>query len=388
MITLSSPPPNLPHLECALAGTCSGCAWIRVPYATQAEQKIAALSNEWSRARVPTGPPPVRFRSIASGGLRDRADLILTRRSDGFMSMGLFAMEDRSVVDMNDCPQFSPSLGELLGRVRTVNLEVERGSIRLRVSPSGDFGVWLDFANIDVKRLLDERKSLDRLRAFATIEIGQKRKLLMEREGRLKLTEPCLKPWFETYLGDEARPTSVWTTIGGFTQPGFVANRALIDEARSAWRDVPRGRAAEFGSGSGNFTLPLAADGFDIDAYELDPLACDGLRLGLKTADMATRVRIHQGDFQRGKQRPPLEGLRMLFVDPPRSGLMGFLDPLVELPRAARPEHIVYVSCFAESFCRDAARLFELGYTTSQLALVDQFPQSPHFEIVSRFDLQ
>lgn len=304
------------------------------------------------------------------------------------MSMGLFAMEDRSVVDMNDCPQFSPSLGELLGRVRTVNLEVERGSIRLRVSPSGDFGVWLDFANIDVKRLLDERKSLDRLRAFATIEIGQKRKLLMEREGRLKLTEPCLKPWFETYLGDEARPTSVWTTIGGFTQPGFVANRALIDEARSAWRDVPRGRAAEFGSGSGNFTLPLAADGFDIDAYELDPLACDGLRLGLKTADMATRVRIHQGDFQRGKQRPPLEGLRMLFVDPPRSGLMGFLDPLVELPRAARPEHIVYVSCFAESFCRDAARLFELGYTTSQLALVDQFPQSPHFEIVSRFDLQ
>ncbi len=384
---------DFPPLHCDLAGSCSGCAWIGKPYDRQIEDKLARLAAEWARAGVAQAMPDVAVRSISPGGLRDRADLMIDARS-GERRIGLFATAARDIVDMAACPQFSPGLNGLLAGFRAVRLPIERGSARLRVSPTGEFGVWLDLANLDVKALLDERESLERLKALAFVEIGQKRKALVEREGALKLGDPDLRPWFETYLNGEtgggsgARAAAIYTTVGGFTQPGFAANKILVAEARAAWRGAERGRAAEFGPGSGNFTLPLAADGFEVDAYEVDPLAGEGLKKGVAAAGLAANVRVRIGDFQRSPRQVELEGLPLLFVDPPRSGLLSFLDPLARLASERRPRRVVYVSCFAESFCADARRLAELGYAATTLTLVDQFPQSPHFETVARFDLR
>lgn len=379
--------PHLPHLNCRLAGTCSGCAWIERPYESQATDKVMLLRELWMKAGIPHALPDPRFVAIASGGLRDRADLMIdSRGADGYR-FGLFSTAERSIVDISVCPQFSTRLNELLARFREIPFPIDRGSVRLRVSPSGEFGVWLDLANIDVKQLLEERTTLDRLRAIAFVEIGQKRKALVERDGQLKLADAVLKPWFETYLGESAKPAAVWTTVGGFTQPGFAANRVLVTEARATWMDLVGGRAAEFGSGHGNFTLALAGDGFEVEAYEIDSLACEGLRKGAQASGLDNKIRVHEGDFQRTSNRAELNGVDILFVDPPRSGLKAFIDPLATISKLDRPKNVVYVSCFAESFCADAKRLTELGYQATRMTLVDQFPQSPHFEIVARFDL-
>ena len=332
---------------------------------------------------------------MAEGGLRDRADLIIDQRS-GTYRLGLFDQDHREIVDLEKCPQMSPALQSWFQDFRKIKIPVQRGSIRLRVSPSGQRGVWLDLANVDVKMLLDERTTLDLLRGQAIVEIGQKRKRLVVREGALKLTDAVLEPWFETALrksDGSSIATPLYCAIGSFTQTGFAANRALIAEVLDrvqefrAQKSGPTFSAVEFGSGIGNFTIPLASLCSEVRAYEVDTLALQGLERALDDhGQLKQKVQIFSGNYQVERTQPvDFSGANLALVDPPRSGLMKFLDPLAALHVDARPLNFVYVSCYPESFATDTRRLLELGYRALSVAIVDQFPQSRHYEIVATF---
>lgn len=368
-------------LACSYGSACSGCDWLFKTPDEQREGKIAALRSAWREAGHPEELGDVAWVGVAAGGLRDRVDLMFDRRS-GSAKLGLFDRFKTGLVDLQGCPQMSPALESWLHDFRRFDFPISRGSVRLRVSPTGVRGVWLDFANEDVKALLESREPLESLRRIAIVEIGQRRKRLIERDGVLKLGDPVLEPWFETSSASKTIP--LYCTIGSFTQPGFAANRALVGEVMKQVALAKPKRAAEFGSGIGNFTLPLAELCESVDAFEVDSLALTGLRRSLEETGLQARVTIHDGNFQGAKAAElDFSGYDLLLVDPPRSGLMRFLDPL-EMTQDP-PRHFVYVSCFAESFSRDALRLRNTGYVLRRLAIVDQFPQSRHFEIVASF---
>jgi 23S rRNA (uracil1939-C5)-methyltransferase len=371
-------------VSCSYASLCSGCDWLLKPYAQQRQAKIDHL-----RGLIPD-LPEIDWLDIAPSGLRDRADLMFDTRS-GRPRLGLFDRYRSGLVDLEGCPQMSAELEAWLRAFRRFTIPIERGSVRLRVAPTGMRGVWLDFANVDIKSLLDERTLLDSLRAVAIVEIGQKRKRLVERESLLKLAEPVLEAWFETYIDSDQgeRVVPLHCTIGSFTQPGFRANRALVGRVREYVRATKASKAAEFGSGIGNFTFPLASVCSEVHAYEIDALALAGLRRSLEVFPMRARIEIHEGNFQVDrKEKPDFSGVDLIMVDPPRSGLMRFLDPLEAMTKGHRPPHIIYVSCFAESFAIDHERLRAMGYIADRVSIVDQFPQSRHYEIVASYALR
>jgi 23S rRNA (uracil1939-C5)-methyltransferase len=387
-------------LACSYSSRCSGCDWLLLPEDEQRLLKVAHLSEHIIDIVPRDVIDSIEFVKISEGGLRDRMDLLLNGRA-GSPRLGLFDRFKTGVVDLEGCPQLSPALEAWLSDFRRLRLlsastpvSIQRGSVRLRVSPQGMRGVWLDFANVDVKFLLDEGTILREMLDTGTVEIGQRRKrLIINASEQLKLSEPVLEPWFETYSPsisdtDLSQPIPLYCTIGSFTQPGFRANRSLV---YTALRFVKKGgarRVMEFGSGIGNFTLPLAKLCERVDAYEVDGLALAGLRLGAEKASIAVgdHLHVHEGNFQIDRREPPaFENADMIFVDPPRSGLMKFLDPLANLAPARRPANLVYVSCFAESFAADARRLTSLGYVAQEIVIVDQFPQSRHYEIVALF---
>ena len=377
--------PNLSDLQCPYAGVCSGCPSLHLPYAAQVEMKLAAMRSAWQNAAVTAPLPQLQFRAIASGGIRDRADFQIDRRA-GALRFGLFQNSTKEILDLESCAQLSTPLQNFFSEVRSRLPDVERGSVRIRVAPDGSRGIWLDLANLDVKRLLEERTQLLALKEIAFVELGQKRKALIERDGQLKLGEPVLQPWFETYIDDQESTVPVYTTVGGFTQPGFLANRELMRALRECLKEIEFEVAVEFGSGSGNLTLPLASLAKNsVSAYEVDELALDGLTLSAERAGLSNKIEIHRGNFQLERNAPALSGVDLVLVDPPRSGLMGFLTSLSNLEAKQRPQYFVYVSCFADSFSQDAARLVELGYKPERLLIVDQFRQSAHFESVALF---
>ena len=193
-------------------------------------------------------------------------------------------------------------------------------------------------------------------------------------DGQPKLRDPKLEAWFETY-DRNGKALPIHTTIAGFTQAGFKANRALVGEVLRQAEKSGEKRWLELFSGSGNFSLALAGSGLDVTAVEMDETALEGLKRSCE--EQKLNVEVLRKDLYRPTE---LQGDAWL-VDPPRSGLKNLIDTIAQ----SKPKKLIYVSCWSESFVSDAERLKEMGYQLSELAAVDQFVHSPHAEWVATF---
>lgn len=379
------------EISCRYGGLCGGCPWIERSIEEQRKEKLKGVEGLFPLDQIRVLSPGVR-------ALRDRVDLTVKRTPQGSMALGLWSqrssgpdlrLNERELVDLEECAMMTPALEAWFKEFRTRLPEVELGSVRLRVSPSGERGAWLDFSNEDVKRLFEEKEYLQWLSSKATVEIGQKKKPLYfddsEGESRPRLKKEVeLKPWFQTWdLSGKAYP--VYGAIGGFSQSGLIANRLLVSEVLKACQQAASFWLEAF-CGSGNFTYPLAAEADQVLAFENDPVAIQSLEKGLK--DLRVRnVTLKRVDLKSRRQLDdlfqdlPKDKAYGLLADPPRSGLMKLMDLMEE--GAMAPKVLVYVSCFTESLKQDAHRLQRLGYRLQSLSLVDQFPHSPHVEWVS-----
>lgn len=305
-------------------------------------------------------------------------------------------------MDLPECPQLSNSLQAWLTEFREDLPRVPGPrSVRLRVSPDGLRGAWLDFANEDIRDLLEEEKWLSRmLEKNVVIEMGQKRKRVIQNPAgprRYRLKDATLEPWFETRLRDGTR-AAIFGTVGTFTQPGFFAAGELVqtvlehlDEVNSRLEKAPSEiRIAEFGAGSGCFTLPLLSTGAEVDVFESDRLALSALEKAVTAAGLdPKRLHIHAGDFIQSSRAARLleqsggtKPYDTIVVDPPRSGLGAFIESITV--RAANADWI-YVSCYPESLAKDARLLADKGLKLERLTIVEQFPFTRHYEIVATF---
>lgn len=353
---------------CSVLGRCGGCAWGLRPLEEQRREKADVLHQLG----------PATFAELPDLGLRDRVDLVWEDDR-----LGLYELHERRVLDLPTCPVLSPKLNAFLARYRERRPPIRKGSVRLRVSPQGLFGAWLDFANQDVKTLFEERSYLRWLSDFAAVEIGQRRKRLYWEADRPRLADPQLEPWFETYDA-EFKPIPLFGAIGGFTQAGFEANRALVREVSAAVARSGVREWTELFCGNGNFALALAARGYRVHATELDRLALEGLERS-RQAHPEWDVRVNRLDaYLKTRELPDLTGQGLL-VDPPRAGLREVLEAI---ERGAKPRALVYVSCFAEVFREEAQRLQALGYKLQSLVGVDQFAHSPHTEWIALFTFE
>jgi 23S rRNA (uracil1939-C5)-methyltransferase len=321
----------------------------------------------------------IEFLSAGASHLRDRLDFSLI---DG--RLGLYSKHSKEIVDIDVCAQLSPELQSWLTEFRKIQWPMKKGSIRLRVSPSGQKGVWLDFANIDIKALLDEKEIIHKLQKTAFVEIGQRRKVPVWNGQEFKLKDPELGIWFNTWMGKT--PVDLYCHVASFTQPSIKAN-ILIAEQISTWvGSFPDARLIEFGSGIGNLTLPALATAKSVLACEIDALSLEGLE---KTVSLfppslkhhAEKLKIYRGDFQK-KILQDFSEFDGVLANPPRSGLMNFLNPLESLKESERPKFFIYMSCFPESMMIDMARLQSFGYEVQEMAILDQFPQTNHYEVL------
>ncbi len=360
------------ELLCSKFGVCGGCGWGGRPLIDQQAEKLAMVKEIAPDALIVFAPLK---------GIRDKVDMVWAE-VDGEMRLGFYGLKQRDPVDVDSCPMMTDALSDFYRQFRKMAPPIKKGSVRLRVSPDGDWGVWLDFANEDVKHLFEEKTYLRSLSEIAFIEIGQRRKALEWRDGQPKLGEPILKPWFQTYDAN-FKPITLYSTVGGFSQVGFNANQALVRAVVHSVESTKLRFWTDLFCGNGNFTLAMAARGYEVDAIEIDELALEGLRMSANShAEWTERIHIRQADIYLKPQLLPSFKDRGLIVDPPRSGLRELLDLNL---KASPPQAIVYISCNTETFLRDTHRLIAMNYKLVSLYAVDQFPHSPHCEWIGTF---
>jgi 23S rRNA (uracil1939-C5)-methyltransferase len=361
-------------MSCKVAAECSGCSQWGKNYSTQVFEKNDLLQL---RGQALGFAGKVLAHNLGPKGIRDRGDL-QWRRGEGW---GFLNKEFKNLKVIESCPLFSKDLQELFHWWRRFSLHAQKASVRLRVDPQGQWGVWLDLANIDVKDLLQQDSLLAEWTSQAHIEIGQRFKVLKKVGPDWKLTDPELRPWFET-VDLQGNKYSLFGSIGSFSQVGLNINRKLVQRtlelARSAGKAL---QVLELGAGAGNFTLGLAAEGFKVIAVEQHKAALVGMERALfQYPNLGSKIKMHTdnfltmdwGDF--GNQES------ILFLDPPRSGVGESL--LQQIPGGNFP-FVMYVSCGVESWARDGKMLKQLGYEITHLEWVDQFPNTPLYEVIS-----
>lgn len=360
--------------HCQYLGNCSGCS-------TNPEVSTQRKANT-HQVRILSGlptqtSPVINTLSIADSGLRDRADLIWDKGS-----LGLFDQTRKHIVDLESCPQLSPALQSWLKNFRRWQWPIERGSLRLRLGPQGQKGLWLDFANVDVKKILTEFSAelIALMDKGVTIEIGQRHKRLVkapDSDKALKLTDPTLGNWNQSLFA--GNPVSLYSSIASFSQAGHQANAVILKEVARLFQNYPGARVLEFGSGNGNLSFPALEQNRKLLACEFSEIASMGLRQSLLEQNLADRAEVLTGDFQQ-KKSVDFKHFDVLLANPPRSGLMKFLDPLVN---TTGPSAVIYMSCYQESFIKDAQVFQTKGFQLQELCFIDQFPQSEHLEILS-----
>ncbi len=361
----------MPEVTCTYFPSCRGCDDWDKAYPQQTFNKLIRLQETLNLDE--SFITATNFLSAKEWGLRHRFDFTFEMGPE--QKLGFYG-QDRNLIDLDFCLQLSKDLQNIYEEFRSFKInsgatQITKGSIRLRVGPSGQKGCWLDFANIDIKNLLDDSVYLNQLlEAGFHVEIGQKSKTLRRVNGQLGLHDPEPKIWFRT------KELDLKSYVRDFTQPSWLTANLMVDQVLSWIKDEEISSVIEFGPGIGQFTLPFLQRGHSVHAFENNLKAIEVLKLNAAEHGLQEKLTIHAGDFQIKPFASADQRFDLVFVNPPRSGLKNFVNTVIE----TKSPYCIYVSCFPESMKADIQHLKMAGYRIVDAKVVDQFPQTHHYE--------
>jgi 23S rRNA (uracil1939-C5)-methyltransferase len=185
-------------------------------------------------------------------------------------------------------------------------------------------------------------------------------------------------------VGEEATITEIIhgrtlrVSARSFFQSSPESAEAIIDAVADAAGDLAiagQGPIIDLYGGVGLFASTVGPPQRQVVVVESSTSSCADARFNLRDRQ-ATIVE------SRVEQWAPLPAA-LVIADPSRPGL----DKLgVAAVTATSCERLVLVSCDPVSLARDARLLAAGGYVHRGSLVLDPFPQTPHIEVVSRFD--
>lgn len=363
--------------KCSYFPECNACSEWNTPYSQHKDRKVANLQQLLNDNNLKT-QVDIGFISAGEHSLRHKADFVY-QHQNGKPEFG-FYKKNRELLDVQKCLQMSEPLQNVFSIFRSIEIKaqdtfIKKGSIRLRISPDNQFGCWLDFSNVDIKNLLDDKTYLLQLlnRGFQ-IEVGQKKKqVVQDPDGSLKLKNLPPKLWFQSYNAQNT-PLPLKCHISSFTQPSWISGQKLIESIKPWLSSQKPQHILEFGSGIGFFTSYFLSAQHKVTSLEIEESARECLMANIPDSVNSANLKVITADFHRIQYKPESQ-VDVAFVNPARAGLKSFCNTLLDL----KTENIIYVSCFPESMAADLKILSEL-YKIRNIIIVDQFPQTSHYE--------
>ena len=345
---------------CPLFTRCGGCA---------AQHMAPGLYSEWKRQQVVTAlgragiEAPVAEIVDAHGAGRRRVTFHARREGIG-MLVGFMQARSHDLIAVEACPVLAPGLARapavaqllanrLGGSNKPLDLQITAsdGGLDVDIRGHGPAGDKLRLS------LTEAAERLDLARLAMHGEIIVERRPPLQRMGK----------------------ASVAPASGGFLQATVTGEETIAALVMAA---LPKAKhVADLFAGCGPFSFRLA-ERMKVLAVESDKAAilaltrAAGATQGLKP--IATEVRDL---FRRPLLEHELNGFDAVVLDPPRAGAEAQTKRLA----ASKLGTVVYVSCDAGTFARDAAILIAGGYALEGVTPVDQFRYSAHIELVGVF---
>jgi 23S rRNA (uracil1939-C5)-methyltransferase len=371
-IELLAPGPARVEPPCPYFGRCGGCALQQLQDGAYAEWKGRILAEALARR----GLQNIELKPLlrVAPGRRRRARFALGTRGKG-LALGFNMRDSHAIADIDHCLLLVPELDRLI--------EPLRSGLEGLLSPGGHAALEVTATESGVDLLIEQSGAAPspamraRLGALAeALDLARvswgnpgeepepiaMRRIPMERFGSVPVTLPP----------------------GVFLQPSREGEALLLADVQEALKDAAQ--IADLFAGCGSFSLPLAQNAkvqnTKVHAVEGHKPATEALQAAVKRANIGHRITVERRDLDRAPLQPvELKRFDALLFDPPRSGAKAQAESLA---RSSLPI-VAAVSCSPASFARDARILVDGGYRLDWARPVDQFPWSPHLEIVARF---
>ena len=345
---------------CPLFTRCGGCA---------AQHMDGELYRTWKRGQVTTaleraGVAASVAETIDAHGAGRRRATFHARREGAGMLVGFMSARSHDLVAVPACPVLAPGLArapdvaQLLanrlggsGKPLDLQITASESGLDVDVRGHGPAGDKLRLALTEAAERLD----LARLSLHGDIVVARRSPLQIM--GRAQVAPGP----------------------GGFLQATAQGEAAIAGLVAAA---LPKAkRIADLFAGCGPFTLRLA-ERAQVHAVESDKAAVQALLRGAGGVPGLKRVTAETRDlFRRPLLEHELDAFDAIVLDPPRAGA----EAQVRRLAAAKVATVVYVSCDAGTFARDAALLVAGGYALEGVTPVDQFRYSAHIELVGVF---
>ena len=357
------------RLDPMLDPACGGCVFAHVRYARQLELKREIVQDALRRIGHLEPPAPIDVRPSPTDGYRMRARLHMRNGRLGFFREGTHALCDPAQTGQL-LPASVTALRELESSLRAVDgLEVIEVEVAENVDAT-ERAVHLDLAtDTDASRL---GTKVD-VAGISGVSCGRP-----DNHHTLVLSG---SPFVRDRVNVPAARGAVEIALRRHVRSFFQANRFLLSELVASVVDViPAGPVIDLYAGVGLFAVAAASGGRDVLAVEGDRLAADDLKqnAGASTSVIAR----HQSVETFLEVERPVSNAAMI-VDPPRTGLSK--DALKGI-LAWKASELLYVSCDAATFARDARGLVDAGYRLNSLRAFDLFPNTAHVETVAVFE--
>jgi 23S rRNA (uracil1939-C5)-methyltransferase len=363
MVAILEPSASREPPPCPVFMQCGGCELQHMHYPEEVRIKEALLKNQLLSQRVSKDVLETIQPLIESRPYSYRRRIALHLDQHG--TVGLYRSQTRSIVPLSKCYIVEDQINEVLKNfaekghlfapsIRTIHLESdEQGVIALLRSSSSLSKQKLEQIVNAAKECCENVVISD-----GEKEIGGFGRRLLElplnRTQTLKLLVPS----------------------GSFSQGNWEMNLELIEWVKTRSL-VKRGtKILDLYSGAGNFSLPLAREGAEVVAVEVEEQLVSCGKEAVRRAKLDAQIRFSQSTVEtyldaNSNKTPP----DLLLLDPPRNGLGRVVGML---PKSKR---VILISCVLPSFIRDLKLLLDRGYKVTEIQPFDMFPQTTYMEI-------
>lgn len=345
---------------CDHFGNCGGCALQHVSKAFIARTKRDIVARALAHRDI-KHCDILETVSIAPGERR-RARLAVHKAKR--TAIGFFAPRSRRVIDVERCHAVRPAIAALFDPLRTLiaDLDCIQGAAAVQITES-DSGIDLLLEpNRPDELSLSDRETLAHFANTNDL-------------ARLSWTgpqgvEPVAQRRSPRY---RFGPVSILPPPDAFLQPSEAGERTIVAAAGRAVADATRIADLYAGCGALSFPFSSIAPTF---AFEGSEAMVETLHRAAGDCPVTATVR----DLARNPLTPEeLKPFDAVVFDPPRAGAKTQAAALA----ASSVGTVVAVSCNPGTFARDLRLLVDGGYAIDSVLPIDQFPWSPHVEIVA-----
>ena len=356
------------------ANHCGGCSWMFVDYEAQLsakQQRVKAtlkrVLNETTSSKAPkrVGQWLERIETIWPSpnplGYRNRAQL----KTDG-QKLGYLALKSNKLVDVEQCLILSPSNQQTLSALREKlpntawrTREPSQHSRRHAKTSLKGAGNSTQIRGFNAPAGPVHGHHKKRKVAWTTLDIDEDTdadNVQINRRLPFRQANSAQNQRMQTWLSERLQ------TIRGVSQSPL--------------------KVLELFCGSGNFTEVIANAGFD------DIVAVECIAQALQALDkkQLRNVSTTLCDLYDNKAFTTLmqthHNADVLILDPPRDGLKTIDCLFTHSAKCNSYRDVLYISCNLATFSRDLVTFVEAGFSVQQIQPLDQFPQTPHIELL------